>query len=79
MNDVVIDLNSELDQLGEDFDYRGKLRDETWVKDLAHRIVAEHKKLVSRSRIDSLSVAYRKATAPAKKAAKKVIRVRNRG
>ncbi len=53
LNDVVIDLNAELAQVGEDFDYRGKLRDELWVKALAHRILADHAKLVARGRIDS--------------------------
>ena len=53
LNDVVIDLNAELAQVGEDFDYRGKLRDEVWVKALAHRILADHAKLVARGRIDS--------------------------
>lgn len=49
LDDIVIDLNAELAQVGEDFDYRGKLRDEA----LAHRILADHTKLVSRGRIDS--------------------------
>ena len=53
LDDIVIDLNAELAQVGEDFDYRGKLRDEVWVKALAHRILADHTKLVSRGRIDS--------------------------
>jgi len=53
LKDVVIDLNAELAQVGEDFDYRGKLRDEVWVKALAHRILADHTKLVSRGRIGS--------------------------
>jgi AIPR protein len=53
LNDVVIDLNAELAQVGEDFDYRGKLRDEVWVKALAHHILADHAKLVARGRIDS--------------------------
>jgi hypothetical protein len=54
LKDVVVDLNAEVDQMGEDFDYRGKLRDEVWVKGLASRIMAEYQKLVLRSRIDSL-------------------------
>ncbi len=44
---------AEIDQLGEDFDYRGKLRDEKWCKELAHEIAATHKKLVDRGRLDS--------------------------
>jgi hypothetical protein len=58
LKDIVIDLNAELGKLGQDFDYRGKLRDEVWVKGLAHEIVASHQKLVSRARIKSLAEEY---------------------
>lgn len=61
LNDVIIDLNAELNQVGEDFDYRGKLRDETWVKAIAHRLVADYTKLVVRGRIDSFSKEFDKA------------------
>ena len=64
LNDIVIDLNAELEQLGEDFDYRGKLRDEVWVKDLANRLVGDYRKLVSRGRIDSFGVEFKKAKGP---------------
>ncbi len=60
LSDIVIDLNAELDQLGEDFDYRGRLRDEGWVKSLSGRVVADYKKLVSRKRIDPLAEQYRR-------------------
>lgn len=53
LSEVVTDLNAEIDQLGKDFDYRGKLRDERWCKELAHEIAATHKKLVDRERLDS--------------------------
>ena len=55
---VIIDLNAEVEQLGEDFDYRGKLRDEAWGKGLALRVVAQYRKLVSRDRIESLSLQF---------------------
>jgi len=58
LSEIVTDLNAEIDQLGEDFDYRGKLRDETWCKKLGHEIVATHKKLVDRGRLDSFGVIY---------------------
>ena len=58
LGDIVIDLNAELEQLGPDFDYRGKLRDELWVKDLASQLVADYSKLVSRGRIDSFEVEF---------------------
>jgi hypothetical protein len=51
--EVVTDLNAEIDQLGTDFDYRGKLRDEKWCKQLAHEIAATHKKLVDRGRLET--------------------------
>ena len=53
LSGIVTDLNAEIDQLGDDFDYRGKLRDEKWCKDLGHEIAATHKKLVDRGRLDS--------------------------
>lgn len=55
LSEVVTDLNAEIAQLGEDFDYRGKLRDETWCKQLAHEIAGTHKKLVDRGRLDGFA------------------------
>ena len=51
LRDIVTDLNSEVDEYGDDFDYRAKLRDETWVKDLTKDIVALREKLVRRGNI----------------------------
>jgi len=53
LQDVVIDLNAELEGVGEDFDYRDKLRDAEWVKGLTRRLVAEHLKMVTRKKIPS--------------------------
>jgi len=53
--EVITDLNAEIDQLGEDFDYRGKLRDDDWCNKLAHEIAATHKKLVDRKRLESFA------------------------
>lgn len=55
VNDVVVDLNAEVDEYGEDFDYRDKLRDTEWVKKLSKTVVGEHIKLVNRKRIKSFS------------------------
>ena len=66
LDDVIIDLNAELEQVGEDFDYRGKLRDEPWVKALALRIVADYRKLVARKRIISFADEFKKAISPGK-------------
>jgi len=49
----VIDVNAEVDALGEDFDYRGKLRDESWVKELKKAVVTSYQKSVARKRITS--------------------------
>ena len=53
LNDVVIDLNGEIDEHGEDFDYRGRLRDEEWVKEIGRTLVADYQKQVARGRIPS--------------------------
>ena len=55
LNDVIIDLNAEVEEYGEDFDYRGRLRDESWVKTLSTRIVSDHKRQVVRGRIPSFT------------------------
>ena len=55
VNDLVIDLNAEVDELGDNFDYRDSLRDEKWVKELNQKIVTDHLKQVKRGRIQSFS------------------------
>lgn len=60
MDDVIIDINAELDELGKDFDYRGKLRDSTWVKDLTRKVVSDYLKLVNRGRINSFETEWNK-------------------
>ncbi len=55
VGDLVIDLNAEVDDYGDAFDYRDKLRDSVWVKDLNKKIVADHLKQVARQRIKSFS------------------------
>jgi hypothetical protein len=61
LSEIVTDLNAEIDQLGEDFDYRGKLRDETWCKELAHEIAATHKKLVDRGRLEAFGQVFKQS------------------
>jgi len=53
VGDLIVDLNDEVKELGDDFDYRDKLRDADWVKKLSTTIVADHRKLVGRGRIPS--------------------------
>ncbi len=55
INDIIIDINGEVDPLGDDFDYRNKLRDSQWVRTLTRAVVGNHLKLVQRKRIQPLS------------------------
>ena len=50
---MTVDLNHEVDDYGADFDYRGNLRSEKWVKKLASEVVGSHRKLVARGRLPS--------------------------
>ena len=62
LQDVAIDLNAEVEDYGDDFDYRGRLRDEDWVKKLRRTIVADYQKQVARGRVPSFESDW-KATA----------------
>jgi AIPR protein len=53
INDIIIDFNGEVENLGVDFDYKSKLRDENWIKKLSQEIVSSYLKQVSRQRIES--------------------------
>lgn len=58
IDDIVIDINAEVDEYGEDFDYRGRLRDSKWVKKLNQKVVADYLKLVARGRINSFETEW---------------------
>ncbi len=64
VKDVIIDVNAEVDEAvedaGEDFDYRDKLRDADWVKKLSKSVVEGHLKQVHRDRIKSFSDEWNK-------------------
>lgn len=60
LSEVITDLNAEIDQLEDDFDYRGRLRDEKWCNKLAHEIAATHKKLVDRGRLDDFASMFKR-------------------
>ena len=55
LDDIVTDLNGEVSEYGDDFDYRGKLRDDDWVKKLSQEIIATRKKLIRRRTIKTLA------------------------
>ena len=54
LQDIVTDLNSEVDEHEDDFDYRGRLRDVNWVKELTKDTVSLREKLVRRGKIKVL-------------------------
>ena len=60
INDIIIDINAEVSEYGTDFDYRGKLRDAAWVKELTSKVVSNFLKLVERNRIPSFSDEWEK-------------------
>lgn len=60
IDDIIIDFNGEVQNLGEDFDYKSRLRDESWVKKLSQEIVSSYLKQVSRNRIDSFEIEWNK-------------------
>ena len=55
VNDPIIDLNGELADVGEDFDYRDRLRNQKWVTDIRRTLVSDYLKQVARGRLDSIS------------------------
>jgi len=63
INDIIIDLNAELNDLGEDFDYKSNLRNDIWVKELNRSISTNYQKQVDRNRIPSFKEEWEKAVA----------------
>jgi hypothetical protein len=61
VGDIVIDVNDEVEEYGDSFDYRDKLRDQNWVENLGKRLVADYLKQVKRNRIDSFGEEWKKA------------------
>lgn len=74
VGDIVTDVDAEIEEevadAREDFDYRGKLRDADWVKRLAKSVVSDHLKMVTRKKIQSFKDDWQQVK-PAKKASRK--------
>jgi AIPR protein len=68
VSDLVTDVNAEIEDAGEDFDYRGKLRDAEWVKKVAKSVVGDHLKMVARKKISSFSEDWQRPVRAKKKA-----------
>ena len=62
VKDVVIDVNAEVQDAGEDFDYRDKLRDDKWVTELSKSVASNYLKLAHRKRVSSFSDEWHKET-----------------
>lgn len=58
---LVIDLDVETQDLPDDFDYRGKLRDREYVVGLVNALVASHRKDVMRKKTPSIGEAWEEA------------------
>src|SRR5207245_8866439 len=71
ISDLVTDVNAEIEDAGENFDYRGKLRDSEWVKKLAKSVVGDHLKMVARKKIQSFKDDWQKKATIKKVAAAK--------
>lgn len=63
IDDIIIDLNAEVGDLSEDFDYKSSLRNDEWVKKLSRSIVSNHLKQIKRKRIPSFKDELEKAVA----------------
>jgi hypothetical protein len=63
VEDLIIDLNGEIADVGEDFDYRDRLRDNKWVTDIRRTLVTGYLKQVQRNRISSISAEWNKVPA----------------
>lgn len=63
IDDIIIDLNAEVGDLAEDFDYKSSLRNEEWVKKLSRNIVSNYLKQIKRKRIPSFNEELEKAVA----------------
>jgi len=55
---IIVDVNAEVNELGDDFDYRGNLRNAEWIKELAKKVVGNYVKLVQRNRIASFGAEW---------------------
>lgn len=53
-DEIVVDLNWEIAQYEADFDYRDKMRDEPWVKNLANKLRSTRLKLVQQKRMQTI-------------------------
>lgn len=53
--DIVIDFNYEVNDLGDDFNYREKLRDKSWVQTIRKNIIASMQKEIAKGKVSSFA------------------------
>ena len=63
VSDIIVDVNGEVDELGDTFDYRDKLRDQDWVSRTSRKIVGDHLIRIKRGRIPSFKDEWEKVDA----------------
>jgi hypothetical protein len=56
LNEMIVDLNMESKDFGDDFDYRDKLRDQKWVRTTVSNLVREYQKQKARGKSDTFEV-----------------------
>jgi hypothetical protein len=54
ISSLIVDLNAEIDDLPDDWDYRDKLRSDIWVIDLRKRLIAQYLKDIRRQKAETL-------------------------
>lgn len=60
--DIVIDFKYEIQDLGENFDYRAKLRDKAWIQELRKNITASNMKEIAKGKALSFTERWQKET-----------------
>jgi hypothetical protein len=56
LGDLIIDLNGEFkEEGGENFDFKATFKAPNLLRNLTHRVIASHKKLIARERVESFS------------------------
>lgn len=62
LREIILEFNFELEEQGldENFDYRGRLRDEHWCSSMARKIAASYKKNIARKRVETFDQLYAK-------------------
>ena len=64
LGDLIIDLNGEFEDAGGDkFDFKTTFKSSKLLRSLTSNVIASHKKLIARNRVDSFSQLWRKSEA----------------